>query len=59
MNRVAIIKEEQCTGCGRCISSCPFNAISMQGNKAVVDEDLCRGCMRCMRACPNDAIVRK
>lgn len=59
MNRVAIIEKEKCIGCGRCISSCPFDAIEMQGSKAVVNEDLCRGCMRCMRACPTNAIVRK
>jgi hypothetical protein len=59
MNRVATIIEEKCNGCKRCISSCSFEAIKMQGNKAVVDEDICRGCMRCMRACPTLAIVRK
>ena len=58
-NRVAIIKKEECVGCGRCISSCPFGAIEMDGTIAIVIEDMCRGCMRCAPACPVSAIVRK
>jgi len=55
---VAIIVEEECVGCGRCISACPFYAIEMDGDKAIIIEDLCRGCMRCKPACPTDAIKR-
>lgn len=57
--RVAVILEEKCIGCERCISSCPFGAIEMKEGKAVVNEALCRGCMRCQRPCPTQAIVRK
>jgi Fe-S-cluster-containing hydrogenase component 2 len=58
MNRLAIILEEECVGCGRCVSACPFDAIEMEDGKAVVIENLCRGCMRCAPACPVDAIQR-
>jgi Na+-translocating ferredoxin:NAD+ oxidoreductase RNF subunit RnfB len=56
--RVAVIEEDICIGCGRCVSACPFDAIEMDDNKAVVIEDLCRGCMRCAPPCPVDAIIR-
>lgn len=60
MRSVAIIEEEACIGCGRCISSCPFDAIEMNedGNKAIIKDEMCRGCMRCAPACPKDAIKR-
>lgn len=60
MPRLAIIEEEECIGCTRCINACPFDAIEMnqQGNKAIVIEDYCRGCMRCAPACPTGAIKR-
>lgn len=56
--RVAVIDKEKCTGCTRCVSSCPFDAITMINNKADVNEDICRGCMRCMYPCPVKAIKR-
>lgn len=56
--RVAIISEDECTGCTLCISACPFDAIYMENNKAIVDFDGCRGCMKCVPACPTGAIKR-
>lgn len=55
---VAIIEQDECIGCARCISACPFDAIEMDDDKAIVIEDLCRGCMRCAPACPTNAIKR-
>lgn len=56
--KVAVISEDDCTGCTLCISSCPFDAIHMENNKAVIDFDGCRGCMKCVSACPTGAIKR-
>ena len=56
--RVAIIVEEECNGCTLCISSCPFDAISMENSKAIIEFDKCRGCMKCVPACPVGAIKR-
>jgi len=51
------IDEDRCTGCGVCINTCPFGAISMVGGKAKINDDLCRGCMICARYCSEGAIV--
>lgn len=46
-----------CTGCSACISVCPRDALSYDGNKAVqVDEELCVGCGLCVKACPRKII---
>lgn len=56
---LAIIIEDDCIGCGRCVSACHFDALVMNDdNKAEVIVDKCRGCMRCAPPCPTDAIKR-
>ncbi len=47
-----------CTGCGKCVVACPYNAINLNGDgKAEVNAALCKGCGTCAAACPSDAIV--
>ncbi|HZK26790.1 MAG TPA: electron transfer flavoprotein subunit alpha [Thermoclostridium sp.] len=46
---------EKCVGCGACVSSCPFNAIEMNEDKAVI-LDNCTICGSCVSACSFDAI---
>ena len=50
------IDREKCTGCGACLSSCPFGAISINQGYAVVDER-CTLCGACEGACPTQVIV--
>jgi electron transfer flavoprotein alpha subunit len=52
-----IIDKEQCIGCGACVSTCPFGAIVMEGDKAVVT-DACTVCGACIDVCPVMAITR-
>ena len=52
---VRIIAEE-CKGCKLCLSSCPFDAIKMDGNIAVLT-DACTHCGACVSSCPFKAIV--
>ena len=40
-----------CTNCGKCIRSCPVQAISRTDPK-VTDEERCIHCMRCIKVCP-------
>jgi heterodisulfide reductase subunit A-like polyferredoxin len=54
------INEELCRGCGRCISVCPYQAITLHQNHiggwfASVDEVLCKGCGNCISNCPSNA----
>lgn len=57
------VREEKCTGCGKCSHWCPVDAIEMlpfEGNKAKrkasIHEDKCYGCGECMVTCPFGAI---
>lgn len=54
---VAIIDENMCIGCTKCIQACPVDAI-IGTNKAMhtVIPDLCTGCELCVAPCPTDCI---
>ncbi len=52
------IKKDVCTGCGVCLSSCPFGAIEMDGDKAVINAS-CTLCGACLDVCPEGAILRE
>ncbi len=55
---VAEVIGDKCDGCGLCISSCPYEAITIDDDKgmAVVNEGLCKGEGACVPVCPNEAI---
>ncbi|MDP1635253.1 MAG: RnfABCDGE type electron transport complex subunit B, partial [Gallionellaceae bacterium] len=56
----AVIVEELCIGCTRCIKECSVDAI-MGANKLMhsVVADVCHGCEKCVKVCPTDAIVMR
>ena len=47
---------EGCTGCGVCVETCPFKAISLKEGKAVIDKSECMGCCACADKCPQGVI---
>ncbi|HMK61746.1 MAG TPA: electron transfer flavoprotein subunit alpha [Dissulfurispiraceae bacterium] len=51
-----IIKTEICSGCGECVSSCPFDSIEIKDGKAFINE-YCNFCRTCLNVCPEGAIV--
>lgn len=59
---VAVVDDQLCTGCGTCISLCPYGAIRADSQEdkvlfvAQVDADLCQGCGICVAGCPSRAI---
>lgn len=57
VRKVAIIDEENCIGCTKCIQACPVDAI-VGATRAMhtVIEDLCTGCDLCVAPCPTDCI---
>ena len=53
----AIIREDECIGCTKCMSACPVDAIIGSGKVMhTVLSDLCTGCELCIPPCPVDCI---
>ncbi len=57
--KTAVIDQEKCTGCMKCIDICRFNAIEVQGSIPVVSEISCEGCGYCYAVCPSEAVDMK
>ena len=57
-NALALIDEESCIGCVKCIDACPVDAIvgSSKQLHAVIPE-YCTGCELCLPPCPVDCIT--
>jgi electron transfer flavoprotein alpha subunit len=55
MGKIKIIVEK-CTGCEKCLPSCPFSAIGMEKKIARI-LDNCNLCGACIDACPFQAMV--
>ena len=49
---------QRCTGCGDCITVCPYGLISVQQNKAQINIDFsaCDMCAQCTQACATGAL---
>ena len=58
---IAVVDEELCAGCGRCVSVCPYDARALHPWKplATVNAALCQSCGACAVACPNKATVMR
>jgi electron transport complex protein RnfB len=55
---VAVIDEERCIGCAKCLPPCPVDAIvGARKFMHTVVESLCTGCELCIAPCPVDCIV--
>lgn len=54
---VAVIREDECIGCTKCIQVCPVDSILGAAKKMhTVIADECSGCELCIPACPVDCI---
>jgi heterodisulfide reductase subunit A len=64
---IAFVDNDLCSGCGICVSLCPFHAIERieedLHDKSVIhakiNEGLCQGCGSCVSACPSRAIQQR
>jgi MinD superfamily P-loop ATPase len=57
----AVIRQDDCTGCGACLGHCRFGAVRMNEKAAgdatfFIDPVACEGCGVCVRFCPERAI---
>jgi formate hydrogenlyase subunit 6/NADH:ubiquinone oxidoreductase subunit I len=64
-NFIPEIEGESCNGCGKCVTVCPVEAMSLisandphrpKMKLARLEQDLCLGCGLCVRSCPKDSI---
>jgi ferredoxin len=60
------VEAQTCTGCGKCMSACPVEAMTLVSandphqaarKKARVNENLCLGCGVCLRACRQGSLT--
>ena len=67
-NFIPKIQDEACTGCTKCVTVCPVEAMSLvsandphhpKKKKARVNEKICLGCGICARVCPENCIDLK
>ena len=57
VKKVAIIREDECIGCTKCIQACPVDAILGAAKQMhTVIESECTGCDLCVEPCPVDCI---
>jgi len=67
-NFIPVINESNCNGCGKCVSVCPVEAMTLVSANnpgkpnmkvAKLNEDICLGCGVCVRACTKNSIILK
>jgi len=47
-----VIELSKCTGCGKCVEGCAFEALSLLDEKMVRDDEKCLNCNNCVYICP-------
>jgi len=54
--KVAVIEQDKCQECGKCLEVCRFFALEKKGELYEVNEMQCEGCAACLYTCPVQAI---
>lgn len=53
---IPTIDQDKCVKCKTCITSCVYEAISIEDNKLKIDESKCFECGLCVTRCPKNAL---
>lgn len=55
----AVVDDEACIGCGKCVGRCQVDALMLAGEEkvAIVNLDRCIGCGNCVAICPTEAML--
>jgi len=58
---IVSVNDELCSGCGICVTMCPYTARTLDPARGVVavNEILCEGCGACAAACPSGAAQQR
>jgi NAD-dependent dihydropyrimidine dehydrogenase PreA subunit len=56
LNKLIVVDEAKCTGCGICVRNCPKEAIGLEDGKARIGK-ACVACTLCARICPVEAVA--
>lgn len=44
-----------CIHCGKCVETCPTNALTKENNKVIWNKELCVNCDTCIKTCTNNS----
>jgi MinD superfamily P-loop ATPase len=53
------VNNDACTGCGKCVEECRYNALALIKHKVLFFKNLCHICGACTIVCPENAIIEK
>jgi len=51
------IVPNKCTGCGKCVAACHYNALALIKGKVLLFGELCHACGVCSLVCPEGAVI--
>ena len=54
--KLAVVEQEQCVLCRKCISHCYFDAIAIKDGRLEINPLDCEGCGLCTHICPTNAL---
>lgn len=53
---VVEIFKDKCIGCGLCVETCPFDALTLENGIVIVSPERCTDCGACVKVCPTEAL---